>query len=241
MEIQVRDIIKQMDEWAPQELAAAWDNVGLQIGDVEWPVKSVLVALDVDAACLEQVASNKYDLVITHHPLFFNSIRSIDLRTDIGRIVWTFIKSNTALFSAHTNLDVVPDGVNDTLCKAYGFEPKTGEAFDKGFGKWFECSERRLSDLESIMPCRVAGAKTIDNINRVGFCGGSGKSIIQELPNKGINVFITGEVGYHDEVFCELNGIVLILLGHKESEDPVLPVIKERLLAQFPGIQIDVI
>ena len=53
-----------------------------------------------------------------------------------------------------------------------------------------------------------------------------------------LSVFVTGEMGYHDEVFAELNRMSLILLGHRESEVVVLPEIARRLSQRF-DFQVD--
>lgn len=116
----VADIVKIMNRLAPQWLAEEWDNVGLQIGDLRWPVRSIWTALDptsevVKAACREDV-----DLLIVHHPLFFRPIKSIDFHSPHGSIIQTASQHQLAIFSAHTNLDTVRDGVNDVLAKRLG-------------------------------------------------------------------------------------------------------------------------
>ena len=116
----VADIIKVMDSVAPVRLAAEGDNVGLQVGQKDWPVRNIWVALDplyevVEAACRHDV-----DLLITHHPLIFRPLRSIDFNTKLGAIIQMAARSQLAIFSAHTNLDIVADGLNDILASRIG-------------------------------------------------------------------------------------------------------------------------
>ncbi|MBW1836722.1 MAG: Nif3-like dinuclear metal center hexameric protein [Deltaproteobacteria bacterium] len=42
----IGDIIQAMETLAPSDLAEPWDNVGLQVGKRDWPVRTVWVALD---------------------------------------------------------------------------------------------------------------------------------------------------------------------------------------------------
>jgi dinuclear metal center YbgI/SA1388 family protein len=118
----IADIVKIMNQFAPPWLAEEWDNVGLQIGDLRWPARSIWTALDptlevVKAACKEDV-----DLLVTHHPLFFRPIKSIDFHSPYGSIIKTAVQHQLAIFSAHTNLDMVRDGVNDVLARRLGLK-----------------------------------------------------------------------------------------------------------------------
>jgi len=116
----VGEIINFVEKLAPRELAEPWDNVGLQVGSRDWPVKSVWVALDplhqvVAAACQAEV-----DLLITHHPLIFKPLTSVDCTTPTGDIIHSALRHHLAIFSAHTNLDSVAGGVNDSLAQRIG-------------------------------------------------------------------------------------------------------------------------
>jgi len=137
MKLTVADIIQVMASIAPSSLAEKWDNPGLQVGAKDHPVKTIWVSLDpsrqvVDAACKKGV-----DLLITHHPLIFHPLKSIDFSTPTGSIIKTAINGNLAIFSAHTNLDSAKGGVNDVLASKIGLkgltalrennEPETGK------------------------------------------------------------------------------------------------------------------
>jgi dinuclear metal center YbgI/SA1388 family protein len=131
----VSDIIDILDILAPPMLAEDWDNIGLQLGDPNWPVQNIWIALDplpqvVDAACQQNV-----DLLITHHPLIFNPLNSIDFNTPLGSIVEMATRHRLAIFAAHTNLDSAIGGINDILAHRLGLkklEPlKRGESSEQ--------------------------------------------------------------------------------------------------------------
>lgn len=236
--ISARDIIHVLSEWAPPAAQAEWDNSGLQIGDVSVPVQSVLITLDLSLASFECIKQQKPQMVITHHPLFFKPVKRLSLTSDIGRIVKTFVKEDMVLYAMHTNLDIAVDGVNDALIRAFGLDPQAGTPFRDGFGKWFELdSPVAIDELAARFPSRKQGYLKRDRARRIGFCCGAGRGLLSDVHHEHIDVYITGEVGYHDELFCEWNGITVLQLGHRESEECVLPVIQSRIRAAFPTLQ----
>ncbi|MEJ2040653.1 MAG: Nif3-like dinuclear metal center hexameric protein [Desulfosarcinaceae bacterium] len=114
------DLISLMERLAPPCLAEEWDNCGLQIGSGDWPVRSIWVALDPLPAVVKAASENNVDLLITHHPLFFHPLKRIDLASSPGRIIEAAVKSHTAIYSAHTNLDSTHEGINDVLARMIG-------------------------------------------------------------------------------------------------------------------------
>ncbi len=116
----VADIVKTMETIAPPWLAEKWDNVGLQIGQKEWSVNTIWIALDPSYDVVHDACSHGVDLLITHHPLIFQPLKSINLNTGVGSIIQMAIKHQMAIFSAHTNLDSTTDGLNDVLANRIG-------------------------------------------------------------------------------------------------------------------------
>jgi len=115
MLITVNDIIGVMKTIAPPNLAESWDNVGLQVGDPTWPVQRIWIALDPLPEVIQAAIKQNIDLIITHHPLLLNSIKSIDLSRPDAKIIADAISHQIAIYSAHTNLDKVNGGINDLL------------------------------------------------------------------------------------------------------------------------------
>ena len=94
----------------PPRHAAAWDNVGLQVGDPEWPVARVLVSLDVTGRVVDEAAEGPETLVLAHHPLLFRPLSSLTPATASGRTALRAARAGVAIAAAHTNLDVARDG-----------------------------------------------------------------------------------------------------------------------------------
>lgn len=108
-------VAQLIEEWAPKSWACEWDNVGLQVGDPGAKIKKVLVCLDVTAATVKEAVNTSSGLICSHHPLLFKGMRTINLGTPAGALLGELIKNDIAVYSAHTNLDVAPGGVEDTL------------------------------------------------------------------------------------------------------------------------------
>jgi len=118
--VTVGEVVQVMERLAPRCLAETWDNPGLNVGSPEWPVKLIWVALDPTQGLIEQAVDNHVNLVITHHPLIFRPLYSVDPGTQPGRIIELALKNQVALLCAHTNLDSAQGGVNDMLAEKVG-------------------------------------------------------------------------------------------------------------------------
>lgn len=112
MTIRVADIVKKMDNIANPGLAENWDNPGLQVGSMDWEVKKIMITLDVTDEAVKKAVKDNIDLIISHHPLIFKALKKIN-----DKNILTLIENRIAVFSAHTNLDVIKNGVNYALAK----------------------------------------------------------------------------------------------------------------------------
>ena len=115
MQIKAGEIMKLMNQWAPPGLAESWDNPGLQTGRRDKDVRRILVALDVTEKNIDWASRHHVDMIISHHPLLFKSLKKIDADTEKGRMLCKLISSDIVSFAAHTNLDSTEEGVNDAL------------------------------------------------------------------------------------------------------------------------------
>ena len=104
-----------LDSSFPLSFQEEWDNSGLQTGDPGMEISSALVALDVTEAVVEEAVRTGSNLILSHHPLIFSSIRKITGRSSDERIIMNSIRNNIAIYSAHTNLDMVSNGVSKKM------------------------------------------------------------------------------------------------------------------------------
>ncbi len=122
MNTQVRHITNFIHQWAPPGIKMSYDNVGLLLGDPASPVSRILVCLDVTEDIVDEALEKKCELIVSHHPLIFKEISSINPTDEQGRIIYKMIRNNIALISAHTNLDAALDGVSFVLANNLGLD-----------------------------------------------------------------------------------------------------------------------
>lgn len=118
----VADWLALVDAGWPWASAASWDNVGLQVGDPDAPVRRVLVALDVTTAVVAEAAEEPDTLVLSHHPLLFRPLAGLTPSTASGRTALAAARAGVAIAAAHTNLDIATDGTgtSDPVVRALG-------------------------------------------------------------------------------------------------------------------------
>lgn len=116
----VRDVIAAMDRIAPRILAESWDNVGLQVGAMDDPAGSILVALEATTEVVAQARRARAGTLVTHHPLMLRERKSFAEFDPIARLAVSMIRGRIALIAAHTNLDSVADGTNGVVADMAG-------------------------------------------------------------------------------------------------------------------------
>lgn len=116
--ITVRDIAHILEEWAPREIAWERDNIGIQCGDPSAPVRGILVALDVTEEVIREARRRHASLIVTHHPLLFRPLSSVNTSAGTGRLLTTLLRQRIAVIAAHTNIDFAHGGTSFALAEA---------------------------------------------------------------------------------------------------------------------------
>lgn len=336
-----------LEEIAPARYALPGDPTGLQWGDLSREIGTVLLALDFSESVLEEALEKNATFIFTHHPYLFNPLASLDLNNPRQALVARALKQDIILYTAHTNLDTVPGGVNQALGDLFelkdmhilsttgsdaleklvvfipeGYQDRVRNAIsDAGagwIGNYSHCTYQLLGEgtflpregtspfvgqegalekvkefrLETILPRRVRSRvlkalfsahpyeevaydlyplentgdswgfgrigrlktpmslqqlawkarKLLDAegtfkvlgspdrvLERVAVLGGSGGSYIDSAVENEAQVFITGDIKYHDAQRAADSGLSLIDAGHEATERPVLPVVAQKL------------
>lgn len=247
----VEDIARLLEQIAPAHLSEAWDNCGLQVGSTQWEVKKIWVALDPLAKVIEDAGRCSVDMVITHHPLIFKALKRIELESTEGKVIASAINHRIAIYAAHTNLDSAAGGINDVLARKIGLDnlcpllmPKDCLRSDEascthetvGIGRIGDLSEpvtvkQWIDDIKKyfgIQHVKVAG--NIDRmVHRAAVCSGSGGSLVDTFLSSDADVFVTGDLRYHDARAVEDAGRTFIDIGHFASEHIILEVLTAKL------------
>jgi dinuclear metal center YbgI/SA1388 family protein len=116
----VTDILACLDAAYPFAWALAEDRVGLQAGDPQTPVTTILVALEASLAVVAEAQALGAQMLLTHHPLIYQA--AADLREDRaqGKLLAAVVRARLAVAACHTNLDLAPGGLNDHLAHTLG-------------------------------------------------------------------------------------------------------------------------
>ena len=216
----VKDVYEAIDGFAPFSSACAFDNCGLMCGDMSAPVSRVLVTLDADLAALAQAESCGCELVVSHHPLIFDPLSAVTP----AHPVWSYIRTNVAVISAHTNLDAADGGVNDALAaicrikapqKLYEDGVPLGRFGDTGFEG--DYVGMLCAALNAHAQCLVTRP-----VKKVCVVSGSGGSLIESAYAQGCDTLVTGECKHDRFVWAANSGMNVIALGHFETENIVL-------------------
>ena len=122
LKMKIKEIVSALERFAPLPLQDGFDNAGLQIGLTDAEATGALLCLDVTEAVLDEAIALGYNLVISHHPLIFKGYKSITGKDYVERCILKAIKNDIVIYSAHTNLDNAPEGVNFKIAEKIGLK-----------------------------------------------------------------------------------------------------------------------
>jgi len=254
--MKIKDILGALEEFAPLALQDGYDNAGLQIGLAEdAEATGVLLSLDVTEEVVNEAVLRGCNLIVSHHPLLFHPVRSFTGKTHVERAILKAIKNDIAVYAAHTNLDVANGGVNFKMAEKLGLQKvellSPRESYTTG-QKELMAGDGVIASLPSSMSkkefmenvkevfrlksLRVNNANP-KTIKRVALCGGNGASLIPQAIEKGADVFITGEIGYH-RFFGYEKDILLLEIGHYESEQYTIELLRDIITKAAPSVHV---
>ena len=240
--MKVKDIIRVIEEFAPLSLQEGWDNSGLCIGSPEDVVSSVLLGLDCTPELVDEAIACGADMIVTHHPLIFSGLKKISPDNPVGEAVIKAIKAGISIYAAHTSADKVIAGVSGALAARLGLEDvqildEDGEG--TGLGVVGNLPEP-LSAEEAVKLVKksfglkaMRASKPVDGkISRIAMCGGSGGSLIGAAMKSGAQLYISGDISYHN--FFTRDGFMIMDIGHYESEIEIVDILFSLIKKNFP-------
>ena len=350
--MKIKEIVSALERFAPLPLQDGFDNAGLQVGLTEAEATGALLCLDVTEAVVDEAITLGYNLIVSHHPLIFKGYKSITGRDYIERCIMKAISNGITIYSAHTNLDNAPGGVNFKIAEKIGLKnvrilaPKEEcliklvtfvpvehaeevrkALFEAGcgcIGNYDSCSYNLQGEgtfraleganpfcgnvgklhseaevrIETILPAfrksavvkallaihpyeepafdlyplknswNQVGSGVVGEleepeteleflkrikklfevgcvkhyrltgrlIQKVAFCGGAGAFLAPQAVACGADVFLTGEIKYHD-YFSYDDRILMAEIGHYESEQYTKEIFYSIIREMFPGLE----
>ena len=237
-----KEIIGYLEERYPKGNAEEWDNVGLLVGDNNKKIKKIQLSIDATEKAVNHAIENGVDMIVTHHPLIFKPLKSIVTSELSGRKIIKLIENGINLYSMHTNLDSSKDGLNDYILEVLGVKKykivDTSENDEAvGIGRMYSLEEKAkvfeyanfIKEKMQIKNVRMISNNMESEIKKIALINGSGMSYWRKVKSLGAELFITGDIGYHDALDAKESNLHLIDIGHFESENCFSELLKRKL------------
>lgn len=243
------DIAKAIESFAPLGLQEDYDNAGWQVGLPSQQVNAVLLCLDVTEDVIAEAERRQCSMVVAHHPLIFRGLKHITGADPTERIVMRALKSGIAIYAAHTNLDAAKGGVSCEMAAMLGLKEVTplqiaASDAETGIGVVGVIQPtpkleflRKVKDIFSVNSLRYAVQWPGLVVKRVALCGGSGASLIKDALNAKADIFVTGDLKYHDYTSYG-DRILLADIGHYESELCAMKILSRIIRQAYPSITV---
>jgi len=209
-----QELIKVLEDFAPLETQENWDNSGWQILTGKENINKAMLCLSVTKDVIEQAKQAYCDIIISHHPLFY--------------VPFSF-NQGISIYSAHTNLDKARGGTTDRIIELLGYKnTEKIEDFVRTVSDNTTLDEfiLKLKIALNLSHIRVSNNNKINKIRKIAFCAGSGSEFEDLAIENGADVLVTGDVKYHKALDSK---IVLIDIGHFESEIPIVNTLEKLL------------
>ena len=239
----VTHIYDAIDRLAPFWLTMDFDNTGILVGDRNREIACALLALDCTPAVVEQARQLGAQLIVTHHPVIFHPLK----RVNEDAVVYQLIRSDIAVISAHTNLDIAQGGVNDALASAIGLRDCRGlELLNEQTGAWLgrigtlpeplfpEAFAAHVKSCLNAASVKFAAAPRA--IHTVALCSGSGADCLDAAISAGADALLTSEVKQHEYLAAAAAGISIFDAGHFDTEDIVIEPLRDYLAKEIPDV-----
>lgn len=244
------EIVTRLELLSPPSFAEKWDNVGLLVGRLDQEIASVYIALDVTDKVIEEAIANGADMIITHHPLIFDGLKSITEEDFIGRRVRKLIGEDICYYAMHTNFDVL--GMADAAAEELELSNSQvlhttfeDDISKEGFGRYGkltrtmslgECAEfvKRKFSLANV----AVYGDLRTQVNIAAICPGSGKDFMPDAIKVGADVYITGDISHHAGIDAVAQGLMVIDAGHYGIEKIFIPYMKDFVKKQMPGVKV---
>lgn len=258
--MKLSEIIHVVEKTAPKTQAAPWDNCGVQVAPAapldRTEVTHVALCLDPTPQSVRTALDSGAQCVFSHHPLLMQP--RLPAKADAyHRVLSLLFHHNATLYAAHTSLDINPFGpagwlarelqLTDTaLLDATGILPEecaphAGKAC--GFGLVGTLPQplsleevlRQLAQHISLDAATQCGPLP-KHISRVAYCTGSGASLMNAAARLEADIFITGDVKYHNALESPL---CMLDVGHHSLEEEMMRRFATQLASELPDVCVD--
>ena len=250
--MECKKVIELLEKQSPKSYACDWDNVGLLVGREDKEIQKIYIALDATDEAIEEAIANGADMLLTHHPMIFKGMKRVTQEDFIGRRIIRLIQNDMVYYAMHTNFDVMGMadlaadylGIPDTRVLEITSVSETGE---EGIGRYGS-----LKKEMTVRECceEVKQAFSLENVKVFGdlerkvktaaISPGSGKSVISNALQAGVDVLITGDIDHHEGIDAVAQNMTVIDAGHYGVEHIFIPYMEQYLKREAKELEIAV-
>lgn len=219
----LEEVYTHLDKISPFVLQEKWDNSGLIVGDMGRKISQIVVSLDIDLDMIEEAKEGT--LFVVHHPLIFDKLSQLDLAKYPSNLLEQMILRKQSCIAMHTSFDQTH--LNKYVFeKILGFKMQSQNAFlCTTNDEWnYKALLKHIKEKLDLPTLKVIGKK--ENIKSIALCTGAGASLIDEVE---ADCFLTGDIKYHDAMKAMSEDLMMIDIGHYESEKFFAEILLEEL------------
>lgn len=233
--MKVEQLLESLNSKYPYELAESWDNVGLLFGSRNNEITKVLTSLNIDLKTCQEAVLQGCNVIVSHHPLLsLNPLQAINKESRVeanhgiitdyyeGKLIEFIIKNDLNIIAMHTNADFANAAVSKWIAEELGYDV-IGPFINKN-GSEIGVRVKINNTLESVLKnvrdkCNRSINYLGENqklINEAVIIGGSGSSFLKEFLYYQYDLFLTGDLTYHNyhDTLNQGNGACLIDISH---------------------------
>lgn len=213
-----------LEEMYPLELAEEWDTIGLQVKPRNEEISGVIVGLTLTNDMIDQAVLSGDNLIICHHPMFFNDeIKNDLLNIKSNNLISKLISKGIGFYALHTNFDKKQMALTlANILKLKNTKVLDNETF---LGLVGNLNKKRayidlikeVSDLLNIEVTRYSDVDLDSIIERIAICPGSGREFLDIAIEKA-DLYLTGDLNYHSFEKAVYFNYPMIDIGHYNSE-----------------------
>lgn len=243
MTARVKDILSSLNTLAPFKLAEPWDNVGLLVGSPDMEVTAILAGLDPTNNLIDEAISLGANTVITHHPVIFKPLPTINTSAPDGRLLEKAIINRIAIIGCHTNFDNAETGVSTILAEQLGLDhhsplipapqensPESGLGRIGSYQPPLSAAEflKRVFDVLGLDSVQIAGVLP-EKVTTVAVCGGSGSEFAAQARTLGAEVYLSAEIKHSTAIWAIESNFCIIDGTHYATEKPAISSLVKKL------------
>lgn len=240
----VKTVYDWLDSVAPFASQEEFDNAGLQAGNPGQEVSHLLITLDVTKEVIREACNLGAELILSHHPVLFSSLRSMNEEHYVPGILASLIRSGISLIAAHTSIDQSED-YSASLAVARLLQLRN----IRRQGKYLFVGELEKPDQAKTLQGSIGNilgshallfGEPSQHISTLAVAGGAYSEGLLEALDAGAQALLSGEVRHHHAVEAVSRGLVLYEGGHFATEAPMLGPLAAGLQKAMDTLQYSV-